>query len=63
MTPSMVTRREPAVVSQLIALAGLMLAELLDVIALEGGAWAAVAAAVLAAAGVTRQRVTPVDRG
>ena len=63
MKPSMVMRREPAVVSQLIALAGLMLAELLDVIALEGGAWAAVAAAVLAAAGVTRQRVTPVDRG
>jgi hypothetical protein len=57
-----ILKNEPAIRNQAIALVGLILAAVLDVIQLEGGASAAVIAAVLAAAGVTRQQVTPTSK-
>ena len=59
---SRILTNEPAIRNQAIALVGLILAAVLDVIQLEGGASAAVIAAVLAAAGVTRQQVTPTSK-
>ena len=60
-TPKIVNR-EPVISAQLIALVGLVLAEALDWIEVGMGEWGAIAGAVLAAAGVSRQRVTPVER-
>ena len=58
-----ILKNEPAIVSQVVALLGLIAAAVFDVIQLEGGTSAAVIGAVLAAAGVTRQKVTPVAKG
>jgi hypothetical protein len=55
-----VFRREPAIVSQVVALLALLLVEGIDWVSLGLGEWAALAGAVLAAAGVTRSRVTPI---
>ena len=60
-TPKIVNR-EPVISAQLIALVGLVLAEALDWIEVGMGEWGAIVGAVLAAAGVSRQRVTPVER-
>ena len=60
-TPT-IFHREPVISAQLIALVGLVLAEALDWIEVGMGEWGAIVGAVLAAAGVSRQRVTPVGR-
>ena len=57
-----IVHREPVISAQLIALVGLVLAEALDWIEVGMGEWGAIVGAVLAAAGVSRQRVTPVER-
>lgn len=57
-----ILKNEPAIVTQALALVGLVLAAAFEVIALEGGDLAAVIGAVLAAAGVTRSRVTPTSK-
>jgi hypothetical protein len=59
---SRILKNEPAIRNQAVALVGLILAAVFDVIQLEGGASAALIAAVLAAAGVTRQQVTPMSK-
>jgi len=56
-----IVHREPVISAQLIALVGLVLAEALDWIEVGMGEWGAIVGAVLAAAGVSRQRVTPVE--
>ena len=60
-TPKIVNR-EPVISAQLVALVGLIVAEALDWIEVGMGEWGAIVGAVLAAAGVSRQRVTPVER-
>jgi len=57
-----IMNREPVISAQLIALVGLVLAEALDWIEVGMGEWGAIVGAVLAAAGVSRQRVAPVER-
>ena len=59
--PSII-RNEPAILSQVVALLALLLADVLDVVDLGLGEWAPIVGAVLAAAGVTRQSVTPVAK-
>ena len=53
-------RNEPAIVNAVLALVALVVTAVVDVIELQGGEVGAIAAAILAAAGITRQRVTPV---
>lgn len=54
-----IIKNEPAIVSQVVALLALVLIEAIDWVSLGLGEWAGIAGAVLAAAGVTRQSVTP----
>lgn len=58
-----ILKNEPAIVTQTLALVGLILAAVFDVVAIEGGDLAAVIGAVLAAAGVTRSQVAPTSKG
>lgn len=51
---------EPTIVNAVVALAATVGLELLEVIEASGGTLATIAALVLAQAGVTRQKVTPV---
>lgn len=53
---------EPAIRNAILALAGLIVIEVLDVIELSGGTTAAIAAAILGQAGITRGEVTPVAK-
>ena len=52
-------KNEPALVNGLLALAATALMTIVDVISLNGGEWVAILSTVLAAAGITRQEVTP----
>jgi hypothetical protein len=53
-------RRNPVVTSQVLALAATVVLDVVDVIQLHGGEWAAIVGAVLTAAGYGRSQVTPV---
>ena len=53
-------RRNPVIVSQVVALAGAVLNEVLAVVESDGGTLAVWAALVLSAAGYGRSKVTPV---
>lgn len=53
---------EPAIRNAVLALAGLIIIEVLDVIELSGGTTAAIAAAILGQAGITRGEVTPLSK-
>lgn len=54
-------RREPAIVNAVLALVALVVTAVVDVIEVNGGEIGAIVAAILVQAGITRQRVTPVD--
>jgi hypothetical protein len=60
-TPAIV-KENPTIVNQLVALVALLLVEAVGWVSLGLGEWSAVAAAVLAAAGVTWNQVTPVSK-
>jgi hypothetical protein len=53
-------RRNPVITSQVIALAAAVVLDVVDVIQMQGGEWATIVGAVLAAAGYGRSQVTPV---
>lgn len=56
-------RTEPAIISGLAALLGTVIATVVDVITINGGGeWVALVVAILGAAGVTRQNVTPTSK-
>jgi hypothetical protein len=57
-----IIRTEPAIVSQVVALLALILADAIEWIEIGLGEWAPIVGAVLAAAGITRQSVTPTSK-